>query len=89
MNIEKRNIPFEDDSLPITILQNGIIELFNELDILGMYAYVRMMIEHKTRTLPEIIDKLIEKFQVDHDFVLFVFKKFQDAGVFMIAKQED
>ena len=72
-----------------TTLENRFIELFNELEILGIYIYVRMMIDHETTTLPVIIDKLIEKFKVSHEFIFHVLKKFEEVGILMIVKTKD
>jgi hypothetical protein len=80
---------FSQEQLPYTTLDNRNIELFNELQVLGMYTYVRMMIDHETTTVPVIIDKLIEKFKVTHDFVFDVLKKFEETGVLMIVKTRD
>lgn len=86
MKTDNDKIKFDDDRSPVTILDNRILESFNELEVLGIYAYVRMLLEQEITTLVTIIDKLIEKFNVDHDFLMYVFKKFKTAGVFTIMK---
>jgi hypothetical protein len=77
------------EKYPATTLENRFLELFNELEILGMYTYVRMMIDHETTTVPVIIDRLIEKFNVTQEFVFHILKKFEEAGVLMIVKTKD
>jgi hypothetical protein len=72
-----------------TILENKFIELFDELEVLGMYTYIRMMIDQETTTVPVIIDKLIEKFNIENDFVLFVLKKLEASGALMIVKNKE
>lgn len=78
----------EVGKIPVTTIKNKELELFDDLDVLGMYVYLQMLIEHETTTVPEIIDRIIGKFKVDHDFVLFVLKQFENAGLLFVAKKQ-
>lgn len=77
------------EKYPATGIENKTIELFNELDVLGLYLYLQMLIQHETTTLTTIIDRIIDKFKVDHDFVMFVLKQFETEGLLMVAKKKD
>ena len=56
----------EIEKYPHTRISNKIIDAFDELDVLGLYTYFMMLVEHATTTLPVIIDMIIEKFKVDY-----------------------
>jgi hypothetical protein len=79
----------EIEKYPHTRINNFTIEAFNELDVLGLYTYLRMLIDHETTTLTVIIDRIIEKFKVDYEFVMFVLKQFEKEGLLFIMKNKD
>lgn len=77
------------EKYPATGIENKIIELFNELDVLGLYVYLQMLIQHETTTVTVIIDRIIEKFKVDYEFVMFVLKQLEKEGLLFIAKNKE
>jgi hypothetical protein len=79
----------EIEKYPHTRINNKTIEAFNELDVLGLYTYLRMLIDHENTTLPIIIDRIIEKFKVDYEFVMFVLKQLEKEGLLFIARKPE
>ena len=79
----------EIEKYPHTRINNKTIEYFNDLDALGLYTYLRMLIDHETTTLPFIIDRIIEKFKVDYEFVMSVLKQLEKERLLFIAKIPD
>lgn len=79
----------EIENYPNTKIKNITIESFNNLDFLGMYVFLRMMIDHETTTVTLIVDRIIEKFNVSHEFVMKAFKMYEDKGLLMIIKKKD
>lgn len=77
----------EIEKHPHTRINNKTIEAFNELDVLGLYTYFRMLIDHETTTVTEIIDRIIEKFKVDYEFVMLVLKQFEKEGLIYVARK--
>ena len=83
MNSIKENLPAFID------LETRNIKLFDDLEVLGLYCYVKMMLEHETSTLAVIIDRIKQKFDVDEKYILALFKIINDLGLFMVAKEKD
>lgn len=77
------------EKYPATGIENKTIELFNELDVLGLYVYLQMLIQHETTTVTVIIDRIIEKFKVDYEFVMFVLKQLEKEGLLVIARNKE
>jgi len=90
-NLQQGNYSMNDEieKYPHTRINNKIIEAFNELDVLGLYTYLRMLLDHEATTVTVIIDRIIEKFKVDYGFVMFVLKQLEKEGLLFIARKPD
>ncbi len=89
MKNDNNNIGFDKEKLYLTHIENKNIELFDDASVLGIYTYVRMMIEHEKTTVCEIVDKLMNKFTLTQKHVMGVFELFEQLGVLTVIKQED
>jgi len=78
----------EIEKTPAFALENKTIEQFNDLEALGLYTFIKMVIEHESSTLPAIIDLVKERFNVDEQVVLKKIKVISELGVLFIAKKD-
>lgn len=77
----------EIENIKLTQINNKVFELFNEPDVLGLYVYFQMMVQHESTTLVVIIDRIVEKFKVDQDFVMFLLKRFEKEGLIYVVRK--
>lgn len=81
MNLTDCKTSYKNEKTNLTILDNTCIELFNELDVLGIYTYSRMILSSQSTTIENIVDKLVEKFKVDKEFAIFVLGRLKHHGL--------
>lgn len=78
----------EIEKTPAFALENKVIGSFQDLESLGLYTYIKMLIDHEPNTLPVIIERVKEHFDLDDDYILEKIKIIAELGVLFIAKRK-
>lgn len=78
----------EIEKTPAFALENKIIVQFSDLEALGLYTYIKMLIEQEACTLPVIIDRIKEHFNIDEQHILTKIKVLSELGVLFTAKKD-
>lgn len=77
----------EIEKTPAFALENKIVTQFNDLEALGLYTYIKMLIEHERSTLPIIIGLVKDRFNLEEEYILNKIKVISEVGVLFIAKK--
>jgi len=72
---------FSKETLPMTLLENKDIQLFNNFEDLGFYVFVQMIAQTDYHNIRHVTDKIIEKFNVDEDYILNKYKMISSLGL--------
>lgn len=78
----------EREKCPTFVLENESIITFTDLEILGLYTYIKMLIDTENMTLPDIIEQVQTHFNFNDDYVLKRLKVIADLGLLFIAKEK-
>ncbi len=78
----------EIEKTPAFALEHKIVDKFIDLSALGLYTYIKMLIEHEPKPLPEIIELIKEHFNLDEQYILEKIKVISDLGVLFVSKKE-
>ncbi len=77
----------EIEKTPAFALENNVVSQFSDLETLGLYTYIKMLIEHESRSLPDIIELIKEHFSLDEQYILNKIKMISETGVLFVAKK--
>lgn len=58
-----------------------------DLETLGIYAYIQIIMQHETSVLPIIIDKIKEQFNVKEKFILDKIRELEKVGLLHVARK--
>ncbi len=80
---------FTKENHPAFVLENKFVEQIRDLRVLGIYTFVKMMMEQGEHTVAIIVDKMKEQFFIDDKEVLAALKIIiEDLGLISMAKKQ-
>ena len=77
------------EKTPAIVLESKHLERFTDLEALGLYTFTKMLIDQElTITLPMIIERAAQQFNVDEQHILRKIKVMSELGVLFKAKKD-
>lgn len=76
------------EKLPSFVLENEDVLKIRDLRILGIYTFVKMMVNDGEHTVARIIDKIKEQFLIDEKMALDMFKIIIDLLLITMSKEK-
>ena len=61
----------------------------HDTDLLGIYSYIQIIMQHETSVLPLIIDKIKEQFNLEESYILEKIKELEEMGLLFVARNRE
>jgi hypothetical protein len=86
MKDEIINTSSENESTGFFLIEINTIKMITDLEALGMYTYMKMLVEQGITTCVIILDLLCKNFSITENYALHKLKLLNDLGLMMIVK---
>lgn len=65
------------------------VQDIHDIDLLGIYSYIQIIMQHETSVLPLIIDKIKEQFNLEESYILEKIKELEEMGLLFVARNRE
>ena len=89
MNHDIDNMGFEQEKKGYLLVENKTIQAITDLEALGVYTYMKMLIDEGLTKVTEISERVCKHYSMTEKRFLKNVKFLNDLGFMMVIKKED
>lgn len=89
MNHDIDNMGFEQEKKGYLMVENKTIQAITDLEALGVYTYMKMLIDEGLTNVTEISERVCKHYSMNETRFFKNVKFLNDLGFMMVIKKED